>query len=39
MKNGVIDDKGTITGTASNGLKFVGHIRDGKITNFFPVID
>lgn len=28
-----------IEGIANNGLKFQGYIRDGEITNFFPIID
>lgn len=38
MKNGVIEGQ-EITGIASNGLKFVGYIRDGKVTNFYPVLN
>ncbi|GFH41956.1 hypothetical protein Hs30E_05070 [Lactococcus hodotermopsidis] len=38
MKNGVID-KREITGIANNGLKFKGFIEDGKITNFFPMLN
>ncbi|GHU36694.1 hypothetical protein FACS1894192_03860 [Bacilli bacterium] len=39
MKNGVIDSNGTIIGFSKNGLKFVGHMKDGIITNFYPVLD
>ncbi|GFH43228.1 hypothetical protein Hs30E_17790 [Lactococcus hodotermopsidis] len=38
MKNGVIDGR-EITGIANNGLKFKGFIEDGKITNFFPMLN
>jgi len=37
MQNGIIIGD-TIHGMASNGLKFVGYIRDGVITNFYPVL-
>ncbi|GFH41462.1 hypothetical protein Hs30E_00130 [Lactococcus hodotermopsidis] len=38
MKNGVINGR-EIIGTANNGLKFKGFIEDGKITNFFPMLN
>jgi hypothetical protein len=38
MQNGIVEGN-QITGTASNGLKYVGHIRDGQITDFFPIIN
>ncbi len=28
---------GSWTGTASNGMKFEGWIRDGQITSFYPI--
>ncbi|GFH42074.1 hypothetical protein Hs30E_06250 [Lactococcus hodotermopsidis] len=39
MKNGKISGANGeyIDGVASNGLKFRGYIRDGKITNFYPI--
>ena len=39
MKNGKISGVNGeyIDGVTSNGLKFRGYIRDGKITNFYPM--
>ena len=37
MQNGVITGR-IIEGTASNGLQFRGYIKDGVVTNFFPIL-
>lgn len=37
MKQGKIQPNGKVQGTASNGMKFIGYIKDGKITNFHPI--
>lgn len=37
MKQGKIQPNGKVHGIASNGMKFQGYIKDGKITNFHPI--
>lgn len=41
MQNGMFNQvNGTVSGYASNGLKFVGYLDDkGVIKNFYPVFD
>ena len=40
LENGVISGNNGefIDGVSSNGLRFRGYIRDGKITNFYPIL-
>jgi len=40
MKNGTFDPiSNQIRGASSNGLNFIGYVKDGKITNFHPIIE
>ncbi|MGC6770061.1 EndoU domain-containing protein, partial [Enterococcus sp. LJL51] len=39
MQNGIFNQNtGEIIGHASNGLKFKGYIKEGAVTNFYPIL-